>query len=65
MGGQHLCDHKAAIAIYSFLRSGLVEIFYVSATFYMLAFFLKKMLLLMLLFTLTLKFQVHSGALVI
>ncbi|CAL5067823.1 unnamed protein product [Urochloa decumbens] len=29
MGGQHLCDHKAAIAIYSFLRSGLVEIFYV------------------------------------
>jgi len=29
MGGQHLCDHKEAIAIYSFLRSGLVEIFYV------------------------------------
>ncbi|OEL25563.1 Protein EI24-like protein [Dichanthelium oligosanthes] len=29
MGGQHLCDHKAAISIYSFLRSGLVEIFYV------------------------------------
>ncbi|KAL6652910.1 hypothetical protein ACP70R_011835 [Stipagrostis hirtigluma subsp. patula] len=27
--GQNLCDHKAAVAIYSFLRSGLVEIFYV------------------------------------
>ena len=40
MGGQHLCDHKEAIAIYSFLRSGLVEIFYVSATFYMLICFL-------------------------
>ncbi|KAE8785434.1 protein EI24 [Hordeum vulgare] len=27
--GQHLCDHTAAVAMYSFLRSGLVEIFYV------------------------------------
>ncbi|KQJ82671.1 protein EI24 homolog [Brachypodium distachyon] len=25
----HLCDHTAAVATYSFLRSGLVEIFYV------------------------------------
>jgi hypothetical protein len=33
MGGHHLCDHKAATAIYSFLRWGLVEIFYVSASF--------------------------------
>ncbi|XP_062185596.1 protein EI24 homolog isoform X2 [Phragmites australis] len=29
LGEQHLCDHKAAVAIYSFLRFGLVEIFYV------------------------------------
>ncbi|NP_001146823.2 Protein EI24 homolog isoform 1 [Zea mays] len=25
----HLCEHRAAVSIYSFLRSGLVEIFYV------------------------------------
>lgn len=27
--GQHLCEHTTAVALYSFLRSGLVEIFYV------------------------------------
>jgi hypothetical protein len=31
---QNLCDHTAALAIYSFLRSGLVQIFYVSALYW-------------------------------
>jgi etoposide-induced 2.4 mRNA len=31
LGGEHLCDHKVVVATYSFLRSSLIEIFYVSA----------------------------------
>lgn len=64
MRGHHLCDHKAAIAIYSFLRSGLVEIFYVSSIFYVVVF-LKSLLvmLLVLAFKLMLKVQVYSDSL--
>lgn len=31
LGPQHLCNHKEALALYSFLRFILIQIFYVSA----------------------------------
>ena len=62
--GGHLCEHTAAISIYSFLRSGLVEIFYVSPTCYMLLFYLFIFLKKVTLFSslkITLQFQVSCG----
>lgn len=46
--GQHLCNHTTAVATYSFLRSGLIEIFYVSAACYALGSF--KVLIMLLCF---------------
>lgn len=36
--GQHLCDHTVAVATYSFLRSVLIQIFYVSSSLYALKY---------------------------
>jgi etoposide-induced 2.4 mRNA len=40
LGGEHLCDHKVVVATYSFLRSDLIVIFYVSAAGDLLVFIL-------------------------